>query len=518
MENINHNDDVLLEAGQMLAEPGRDTSRKILIAVNAVFIASLVLFLVIQLINFGTLPDPARDLIFYPLLILINALSLNYNFRVLSGKTQGTIKKDKVTAWASILIAMLMALLIVHASINTAMSMLVDFGFSVILLFVVGTVLGRKTAVIWFIISGLSLAVAYYNIGPGFEYHLLTQEEVTAFNDALAKGDLDAEERLVELQDKRLVPGPILLYFTVWMIFMIFAFLAVYFESNMISRVLNVIPTVIEKINIANEEKMQLKNENMRMGMELDVARKIQLMMLPNEQEFVAQIGIEVAARMDPASEVGGDFYEFLPQKDKSAILAIGDVTDHGLQSGLVMLMAQSITRATLDDHRMELPKALNRINTILYRNIRNRMEDFRNLTMILARIEEDKLTVCGQHENILYFDAEKQSCKMISTEDLGIYIGLIEDVGEHLREQDLPLNHGDLYFFYTDGLTEAEDPDGAFYGEDRLMEVFENNASKGPKKLLKAIYDDVYQFVGKREIMDDITAIAFKKNEKPES
>ena len=512
MNQLKNHDDVLLAAGRMLAEPGKDTKRKILIAVNAVFIASLLLFLIIQFINFGKLPDPARDLVFYPLLMIIHAASLVYNFRVLTERAKGSMRLDKLTAWASIVVAMLMALLIVHASINTAMSMLVDFGFSVILLIVVGTVLGRKMAVIWFVLSAISLVIAYYNVGPDFEYHLYTQEEVDVFNRALAEGDEVAKQRMETLEEERLVPGSILLYFTVWMIFMIFTFLAVFFESNMISRVLSVIPKVIEKINIASEEKMELQNENLRMGMELDVAKKIQLMMLPRNRDFSLQPGLEVAAKMDPASEVGGDFYEFLPQVDGTTIMAIGDVTDHGLQSGLVMLMAQSVLRTTLDEQPLKLTDAMARINSILYRNIRNRMDDYRNLTMMLARINDNSITVCGQHENILYFDAGKNTHELISTEDLGIYIGLIENVEEHLKEITLPLNKNDVYFFYTDGLSEAEDKEGVLYGEDRIMSVFKKHAHKGSKAVLNAMYDDVYRFMGDQQIFDDITVIAFQK------
>src|SRR5690606_38721539 len=114
----------------------------------------------------------------------------------------------------------------------------------------------------------------------------------------------DALLRLEKVTEENLTPLPSTLYATVWFIFLIIAFLAVYFESNMISRVLGVIPIVIDKINIASQQKNQLEKENMRMGMELDVARKIQMMMLPKDAEFLQTNDMQIAARMDPASEV----------------------------------------------------------------------------------------------------------------------------------------------------------------------------------------------------------------------
>lgn len=502
---------VLHEAGKILSEPTRDTNRKILLAVNVLFISSLLLFLIVQLINFVTLPDPARDFIFYPLVIAINLASFAYNYRVLEGVKPINLRSDRLSAWATVLIAMVMAIVIVHASINTAMSMLVDFGFSVILLFIVGIVLGRRMAIIWFAISAVSLSIAYFNIGSDFEYHLMTREEVAAYNEALKFQDSDALERQLATENERLVPASILLYFTVWMIFMVFAFMAVYFESNMISRVLNVIPKVIEKINIASEERMQLQEENVRMGMELDVARKIQLMMLPNDFDYSSQKNVTVAARMEPATEIGGDLYEFLPQKDGSVILAIGDVTDHGLQSGLVMLMAQSVLRTVLEDQEVELTDALTRINTVLYRNIRNRLNDVRNLTMVLVRIKDNEVTVCGQHENIFYYNGQTGETKMISTGYLGMYIGLIENVDEYINEVKLPFSEGDLYFFYTDGFTEAENEAGDFFGEDRLFDLFKQLAPKGPDVLLKEMYDELDNFIGDAKILDDITGIAIQ-------
>lgn len=505
--------DVLQEASGMLAAPGRDTKRKILIAVNSVFIASLLLHLSIQLINFGSLPDPARDMIFYPLLIVINLSSLFYNIRVLSGRKKLSVKRDKLTAWVSIVSAMILALLIVHANANTAMSMLVDFGFSVVLLFITGVVLGRKTAIVWFVISVSSLYFAYQNVGSTFEYHLLSQDEISEFKSALENADPQAISRLEKLENEHLTPFPATLYVTVWLIFLIIAFLAVFFESNMISRVLDIIPRVIDKINIASEQKNQLENENLRMGMELDVARKIQMMMLPKDYEFLQVKHLEIAARMDPASEVGGDFYEFLPQEDGSVILAMGDVTDHGLQSGLVMLMAQSIIRTIVDGQKVELTDAMNQANVILYRNIHDRMDDHRNLTLALAKIDNDQLTICGQHENLGYYNHTTKKTELISTEDLGIYVGLIEDISEHVNQKTFDFNKGDVFFFYTDGLTEAENSKGELYGEARMVEVFNRNATLDSQTIIDEIYKDVYLFMEGRNILDDITMMIIKKN-----
>ncbi len=504
--------DVLQEAGRMLSEPGKDTKRKILLGMNGAFIAALMLHLVIQLVEFGTLPDPGRDMVFYPLVIILNLYSFIYNIRVLLNKKEISVRKDNFTKWSTLGISMLVALLIVHANANTAMSMLVDFGFSVVMLFIIGTVISRKAAIIWFIISAISLYFAYQNVGSGFEYHLLTQEEIQVFNESLAAGDPAAIERLSILESEKIKPFPASLYVSVWLIFMVIAFLAVYFESNMISKVLGVIPQVIDKINIASSEKNKLQNENLRMGMELDVARKIQKMMLPRLEEFNSCRYLEVAARMDPASEVGGDFYEFLPQQDGSVLIAMGDVTDHGLQSGLVMMMAQSTIRTIIDGQKADLPAAVNRINNILYKNIHDRMQDHRNMTLALARIEPDQVTICGQHENLLHYHSASADIRLIQTTDLGMYIGMVDDIEEHVQEMIIPIGAEDIMLWYTDGLTEAENMAGELYGEARLQEQFTKYIHLSPTEMMDKIYADVYNFTGDVALHDDISVLIIKR------
>lgn len=504
--------DILEEAIQMLVKPSRNTKRKILVAFNFVFIIAIILHFTMQLIQFGHLPDPSRDLIALPIILIINIISAVYNVRVRFGKREPVNWMDNFTMWTSIGIMLLLSILIVHASVNTATSILVDFGLSVVMIFIVGTVFGRNAAIVWFYITAISLFIAYKNVGTDFEYYLLTPDEVEAFNDKLAQKDPEALERLEILKEHKLAPLPIKIFASVWFIFMLLLLLAVYHETNMISRILRVIPSVIKKISKASEEKNRLENENIRMGMELDVAQKIQTTLLPQIEDFNQSSFFEIGARMDPATEVGGDFYEVLPQVDGSVIVAIGDVTDHGLQSGIVMLMAQSTIRSILDTGTaVSLPDALTRINTVMYRNIRKRMDDTRNLTMSLARIDEQSVTITGQHESIFKYNAEKQKVEEISTMDLGIYVGLIEDIADHVDELVIDFAQNDILLLYTDGLTEAENADGEFFGEKRLIQLLKQYADRQVSEITSIIFKEVYQFIGDGELLDDISLLIIK-------
>lgn len=508
--------DVLQEASRMLSEPSKNTKRKILTAFNIVFIIALVLHLSIQLLEFGKLPDPARDLILFPIAILINSISVYYNASVLRNKREPVVWMSRFTSWFTIGTALILSIFIVHSNINIATSLQVDFGLSVIMIFIVGTVIGRKAAIGWFIIASVSLFIAYQNVGEDYVYYLMTNQEVETFQDSLIAGNPNAIQRVKKLESNKLAPLPAKLFAAVWFVFMTILLLAVYFESNMISRVLGTLPAVIDKISIASEEKNKLENENMRMGLELEVAQRIQKMLLPKGSELSQIQYLDISARMDPAEEVGGDFYEVLPQNDQSVILAIGDVTDHGLQSGIVMLMVQSTLRTILDRNgggEISLTHAMNRINTIMYRNIRNRMEDYRNLTMCLAHLTKSRITLCGQHENLLKYNARTGEVEVISTDDLGIYVGLIEDIEPHVEELQIDFFENDILLFYTDGLTEAENPNGEFFNEARLVRLLREYSYKKVNDIVDAIYDEVYRFIGSRAILDDITLMIIKRN-----
>ncbi|TGT13743.1 HAMP domain-containing protein, partial [Mesorhizobium sp. M8A.F.Ca.ET.213.01.1.1] len=120
------------------------------------------------------------------------------------------------------------------------------------------------------------------------------------------------------------------------------------------------------EISALNEK---LRDENVRLGAELAVARQIQMMVLPKPFELEAIPGLEIAAYMRPADEVGGDYYDVL-QNGSRVKVGIGDVTGHGLESGVLMLMVQSVARALQEANEANPHQFLNRLNSAIYKNI----------------------------------------------------------------------------------------------------------------------------------------------------
>jgi len=140
---------------------------------------------------------------------------------------------------------------------------------------------------------------------------------------------------------------PLKLYIVLWHLIFIITILIIFFESGTIGRIINVIPKVVDKLREAARKQQKLEIDNMRMSTELEIAQRIQTMVLPHASEFSGVKDLAIAASMDPATEVGGDYYDILPMED-AIYFSIGDVTGHGLSSGVVMLMAQSAFKMAL--------------------------------------------------------------------------------------------------------------------------------------------------------------------------
>ena len=261
-----------------------------------------------------------------------------------------------------------------------------------------------------------------------------------------------------------------------------------------------------EEISILNE---QLKEENLRMGAELDVARQLQQMVLPKHEELEAIEGIDISGYMDPADEVGGDYYDVL-YADGLVTIGIGDVTGHGLESGILMLMVQTSVRTLKEVKETDPVRFLDAINRTIFKNVW-RMGSERNLTLAILNYSDGNLSVSGQHEETLVI-REGGHIERIDTMDLGLPIGMDDDIADFIDHVSIELQTGDGVVLYTDGIPEAYNPDKKQYGMDRLCAVISQSWQESAKDIKQAIIDDVTAFIGKQKVFDDITLLVFKK------
>jgi sigma-B regulation protein RsbU (phosphoserine phosphatase) len=260
------------------------------------------------------------------------------------------------------------------------------------------------------------------------------------------------------------------------------------------------------EITVLND---RLKSENMRMSAELDVTRKIQQMLLPKDRELKEVIGLDIAGFMESADEVGGDYYDVL-QQDGRVKIGIGDVTGHGLESGVLMIMVQTAVRTLLAYNEPDPVRFLSAVNRAIYDNVQ-RMKSDKNASLALLDYQEGMLKLSGQHEEMIVVRCNG-SVERFDTIDLGFPIGLDVDIAEFVAETIVQLHSGDVVVLYTDGITEAENMDQVLYGLERLIEVIQISWQRTASEIRYAVIDDVRSHIGEQKVFDDITLLVLKQ------
>jgi serine phosphatase RsbU (regulator of sigma subunit) len=207
-----------------------------------------------------------------------------------------------------------------------------------------------------------------------------------------------------------------------------------------------------------------------RLEKEMEIAARIQTSILPRKLEVR---GLDLAASMVPADEVGGDYYDVLPVED-GCWIGIGDVAGHGLTAGLEMMMIQTAVAALVRADPGAKPSTIAQtVNRILYDNIRERLQRDEHATFSLLRYHSDgRIVFAGAHEEMLIVRARGGPCERIETP--GTWLGAIRNIERVTVDTGLVLERGDVLVLYTDGAIEAQDAKGQPFGLDRLCDAIE--------------------------------------------
>ncbi len=253
----------------------------------------------------------------------------------------------------------------------------------------------------------------------------------------------------------------------------------------------------------------QLQQENLRMSAELEVTRRLQQMILPREEELSQITGLDIAGFMQPATEVGGDYFDVLQYNGKVKI-GIGDVTGHGLESSMVMLMAQTAVRTLIANGETDTSKLLNTVNRLIYDNTR-RMRSPKNMTLAILEYEAGILQLTGQHEELIIV-RQNGTIELIDTIDLGFPLGLESDISAFLGETRIALHPGDVAVLYTDGITEAMNVHREQYGLDRLYQILIQHRDRQANAIRQAIISDLMRHIAQQAVLDDITLLVLKR------
>jgi hypothetical protein len=249
--------------------------------------------------------------------------------------------------------------------------------------------------------------------------------------------------------------------------------------------------------------------ERIRMREEIEYARKIQLSMLPQGAPEVQWL--DLAAASLPATEVGGDYYDYFLLGPHPMALVVADVAGHGLASGLLLSGVRSCLYL-LEEDLVSPVAILERLNHMVRRTTDRRTY----VTLLCAVIDWDArtLTVASAgHPPVLRYDARAREFEEVGRG--APPLGTLLDV--RYEEVRCPLAPGDLLVFYSDGIIEARSSLGKDYGDARLKQAVARAAnSRTAREVRDAVLGDLSNFKGDHEQADDITLVVLRLKEPP--
>ena len=253
---------------------------------------------------------------------------------------------------------------------------------------------------------------------------------------------------------------------------------------------------------VAHEAAERDKAEKRRLEQELALAARIQTSILP--RNFAVK-GLEIAATMLPATEVGGDYYDVLPT-EQGCWIGIGDVAGHGLRSGLVMMMLQSVVAALVRSAPAAAPRDVLRVvNAVLYDNVRQRLQQDEHATLSLIRYQRDgELSFAGAHEDMLVWRAETGKVEVVPT--VGTWVGATQDIELATQDSRLLLRDGDVLVLHTDGVIEATNLAGEHFGIERLAHELGRAAAHPAVQIRDQLCSAVTEFMAEQD--DDIALL----------
>jgi serine phosphatase RsbU (regulator of sigma subunit) len=240
---------------------------------------------------------------------------------------------------------------------------------------------------------------------------------------------------------------------------------------------------------------------------ELEIAREIQLSLQPlNIPESRL---LSIATFSKPAKLVGGDFFDIVqPNKDR-IISIVGDVSDKGISAALYAAYTQSMFQS-FSETNISPSKIFHSLNNLIGRRLRE--GDFITAVIALFDLNEKSVSIArAGHNWPLYYCSNTRSIAELKPD--GISIGLCENERfcSQMEEQKLYLNQGDLLLLYSDGVTEATNPQNHMFALSGLKTAIADNAHESSEMIIRQINSRLHGFVKSDELQDDATMVAFK-------
>lgn len=275
-------------------------------------------------------------------------------------------------------------------------------------------------------------------------------------------------------------------------------------DKTNLEMLVNFAAVAIDNSILLKESLAKLKIEQ-----ELSIARQVQNAILPAGEMAIENV--EFGMIYQPAKEVGGDFYDIVKYSDKEFMVIIGDVSNKGVPAGLVMAATAAIIKSELRNNPgMALSDLMGNLNNLLCDGIIKSHDMF--VTLFMARFDllSKKVSYCNAgHVPPLYWTTAKNA--VVELRSGGTFVGQFPDIP--YKEGELPISRGDRLFAFTDGLTEAEDIDGNFFGSKRALKIFISNKELPADQFCNNVKEwaDRFREGANHDTFDDFTIFELK-------
>lgn len=254
----------------------------------------------------------------------------------------------------------------------------------------------------------------------------------------------------------------------------------------------------------------QAKNyENIRMKKELNYAREIQLSMLPKNDAVIGEL--EISAISVPASEVGGDYFDYFKISDHEVGFFICDVSGHGVASGLLLSGLRSCMHLILEENTN--PKiVLEKLNRMIRKTQSRKM--FVTAIFAIIDLEKNKCMLFNAG-HLPPYKISGESKEIFKIKKHGLALGAMNTVEKEgtANEVLFDFNKGDKLILYTDGVNEAMNASKSEYGLDNLELFLNNNSEKKSNELVNGLIEDVRKFTNNSVSRDDLTLLIIQRN-----
>jgi serine phosphatase RsbU (regulator of sigma subunit) len=256
------------------------------------------------------------------------------------------------------------------------------------------------------------------------------------------------------------------------------------------------------------QQLMRAEAEKERLEEELRIARAIQMSLLPGD-DLVRMSGVRVAALCLPAAEVGGDYYDVLPLGPSRMGVLVADVSGKGTSAALYMAELKGLVLSLSRIHESPA-RLLSEANRILAANMDSRSFVTMTYAVVDTAARRMRFARAG-HNPVIHLEARTRRTRVLAPAGLGLGLDPGDRFDQILQEDEVALDPGDFFLFFTDGLSEAMNAGAELFGEGRLRRILEESEGLDSEAMKERILAEVRQFVGEAAPHDDMTLVVLK-------